>query len=94
LKEAKFVELVVVGAVVSVTWLVKRITDHWLKKNEQGVQIDLRASPPVVSVVANVPQGFVVIIDKDGNASTKQAAYEKSEDINTWLQQTLQNVHK
>ena len=90
LREAKFVETLAIVATVGITWIVKRIVDSWLKSHEQGVQIDLRTDPATMSVVANVPRGFVVLIDKDGKATTKQAEYEKVEDLQGWLQLALQ----
>lgn len=89
LEEAKFVESVAVIAAVGIAWIAKRIVDDWLKSHEQGVQIDLRKDPAYVSVVANVPRGFVVIIAKDGTATTKEATYEKAEDLRGWLELAL-----
>ncbi|MGA9773836.1 MAG: hypothetical protein WBV94_32700 [Blastocatellia bacterium] len=90
LKEAKFIETLAIVATVGITWIVKRIVDNWLKNHEQGVQIDLRTDPATISTVANVPRGFVVIIDRNGKATTKQAKYEKSEDLQGWLQLALE----
>lgn len=91
-REAKFVESVVIIGVVGLSWLVKRVVDHWLNKNQQGIQFDLRTTPPTMSAVANVPQGSIVIIDINGKASVKQAKYEKSDDLNGWIQSTLQSL--
>jgi hypothetical protein len=59
-----------VGLVIAVTlsWLVARIVERWLREDEAGVLIDLRRSPALVSRVSRVPKGFVLVIDRDGKA--------------------------
>jgi len=81
LQDARFVEVLVLVGVSSVTYLAKRLVDHFLKKKEQGIQIDLQKDPPVISKIAGVPMGFVLIIDKKGKVTTHQAKYEKGEDL-------------
>ena len=89
LEEARFVETLALVAVVTIPYIAKRLIDHWLKKKEQGIQIDLRKDPVNISNIANVPQGYVLIIEKDGTARTEQAKYDKPEDIVPLLQNIL-----
>lgn len=89
--EARFVEAVAVVASLGIAWLAKRLVDDWLKSREKGVQIDLRTKPPTISRVAGVPRGFVVIIDKQGKATTQKVDYEKQEDLMPILQGALGN---
>ncbi len=85
LGEARFIETVAVIAAVTVSILAKRIVDHWLKSQEQGVQIDLRSKPPTISTIAKVPHGFLIIINKDGKAKLHKIEYEKGEDLTPLL---------
>ena len=80
LDEARFVEILAVIVELTIPYLAKRIAEHWLKK-EQGLQIDLRTTPTSFSKLANVPKGFILIIDKDGNPKIEKTNYEKPEDI-------------
>ena len=89
LATAHFVEPVSIVAVASIAWLAQRLVNHWLKSEEQGVQIDLRDKPPVVSRIRGVPTGFLVIINPDGTAQTQQAAYEKPSDLAPLLAELL-----
>ena len=81
LEESMFVEPVTAVVVASVAVIAKRMVDDWLQSKEQGMQIDLRKDPPVFSRISNVPRGFVVIIDKEGNAKAEQAHYKSSKDL-------------
>jgi hypothetical protein len=89
LEEARFIETVVVIAAVTVGLIAKRIVDDWLKNKEQGLQIDTRTVPPTISMLANVPRGFLVLIGKDGSAEVHKAEYEKGEDLAPLLAQYL-----
>ena len=81
LAEARFIEAVGVVAVMSLAWLAKRLVDDWLRDRERGVQIDMRTNPPTVSRIAGTPRGYVVLIDRNGNATAQQATFQKSEDL-------------
>jgi hypothetical protein len=81
LGEARFAQIVVVIAAATVAVLSKRLVDQWLKSQEHGVEIDAHTTPPTISTVSNVPQGFLVIIDKDGKVSHHKTEYDKSEDL-------------
>ena len=87
--KARFVDPITAVMVVSAASLGFRIFEYFRKRMEQGVQIDLQTTPPTFSVIANVPQGFIVIIDKDGQAQTLQANYDKSEEITALLAKLL-----
>ncbi len=86
---ANFVDPVTIMGVVTLAWLAKRMVDHWLKSKEQGVQIDLREKPAVISRIAGVPFGFLVIINKDGSAATHRVAYDKPEDLMPLLEKIM-----
>jgi hypothetical protein len=89
LGEARFIETVAVIAVITVAALAKMIVEHWLKGREKGTQIDLRTKPPTISSIANIPRGFLVVIDKKGKAKTHKVDYQKSEDLNPLLTKIL-----
>lgn len=72
--EASFIEPVTLVAAVSLGVLAERILNHWLTRRGQGVMIDARTTPPTLTKVAGVPQGFVVLVQADGKAETVKAA--------------------
>jgi hypothetical protein len=78
---ANFVEPVTAVIVLTSAMLVFRLFEYFKKKNERGIQIDLRTIPATLTDLANVPNGFIVIIDKDGNASIEQAKYDEPEQL-------------
>ncbi|TQD23904.1 hypothetical protein [Methanolobus vulcani] len=80
LEEARFVEPVTALVGATVLYLAKRMIDHWFKEKEQGVMMDLREVPPLISRIAGIPMGFLVIIDKDGQATTHKVDYDKGDD--------------
>lgn len=80
LAEARFVEPVTALVGATVLYLAKRMIDHWFKEKEQGVMMDLREVPPLISRIAGIPMGFLVIIDKNGEATTHKVDYDKGDD--------------
>lgn len=89
LTEAAFVDPVTMVAVATIATLATRLVNHWLRGREQGVQIDLRKKTPVVSRLAGVPRGFLVVINKDGTVETHKAEYEEGADLVPLLQTLL-----
>lgn len=87
--KADFVEPVTAVLTLSVVTLAFRLFEYFKKKDERGIQIDLRTTPATVTDLANVPHGFVVIIGKDGKASTQRADYDKPEQITQALAKVL-----
>lgn len=83
--KAGFVEPVTAVLTLSLLTLGFRLFEYFKKKDERGIQIDLRTTPATVTDLANVPSGFVVIIGKDGKASTQRADYDKPEQITQLL---------
>jgi hypothetical protein len=81
LVEARFIDPVSVLVTASIATLTNYIVHYFLKAREQGLQIDLRTTPPTISFIANVPRGFVVIIDKSGKATVHQGGYDKPETL-------------
>jgi cell pole-organizing protein PopZ len=81
LVEARFVDPVTITASVTLALIAVRLVNHWLKRDERGVQIDLRTTPATISHLQNVPAGVLVIIDKDGKATVQPQTYEKPEDL-------------
>jgi hypothetical protein len=61
-------------AVSTLSVLAYRIIEHWLRREEYGVQIDARTTPATISTIAGVPNGFVVVIEADGSAKTINAS--------------------
>jgi hypothetical protein len=79
--EARFVDPVTVLVTTTLALLAVRLVNHWLKRDERGVQIDLRTQPPTISQLRNVPAGVLVIINKDGKPSVRRETYDKPEDL-------------
>jgi hypothetical protein len=71
--EARFVEPVTLIASLTLAILAERILHFALARHGQGVMVDARTKPPHVSVLAGVPQGFIVIIHPDGKIETVRA---------------------
>lgn len=68
LVEAKFVELLAVIAAGTTAAFAMRLFDLLVQKRENGTVIDFRKDPYEISLVANVPYGTLVVIDKDGKS--------------------------
>jgi hypothetical protein len=81
LSEARFVEVIAVLVVAAVATIAGRVADRWLADHSQGVLIDVRPSPPLISRVAGIPSGFLVIIDHEGNATPHQARPDNRDSI-------------
>jgi hypothetical protein len=89
ISSAHFVDPVTLVGVVTLAWLANRMVNHWIKSKEQGVQIDLRDKPPIISRIAGVPAGFLVIINQEGEASSQKVDYDKPEDLMPLLKHIL-----
>ncbi len=76
-----FTGTVAIIAATTISWIAGRMAHTWLKDREQGVQIDLRETPPVISRIAGVPNGFVVIVHPDGQVETQKVDYEGPDDL-------------
>jgi len=77
--KAQFVGMVAIIATVTVSWIAARMADSWVRGREQGVQIDLRQDPPVISRIAGAPMGYVVIVHQDGKVETQKVEYDSPE---------------
>lgn len=73
--EAMFIEPVTAIITVSAALLAERIVRHWIRSRENGVQIDMRQTPPIVSAIAGTPFGFVMAIKPDGEAVALKIDY-------------------
>ena len=73
LTDARFVELVGVVAIGALSSLVLRLVNNWIQKRENGTLIDLRKDPVEISLVRNIPQGTMVIIDQNGKSQVHKA---------------------
>jgi hypothetical protein len=69
-QSARFIEPVSIIAAATAALLAYRLVEHWLSKDEQGVQIDARTQPATVTNIAGIPAGFVVIIAPDGSVTS------------------------
>jgi hypothetical protein len=90
LDRAHFVEAIAAVVGITIVALAKRIVEHRLTNSEQGVQIDTRTTPSTISYIANVPKGFIVIIDETGKPLVHQAKYESGADLERLLAVALQ----
>lgn len=88
--EGQFIETVAIIAVASLAAIAKRMVDHWLKDKQQGVLIDIRESPPLISRIAGMPSGSLVVIDRNGQATTHHGKYESGDDLLPILRAVLQ----
>ena len=81
LTEARFIEVIAVVVVAAVSTMATRVVERWLRDKSQGVMIDVRSTPALVSRVAGIPAGFLVLIDKDGSATTHEARPDQGEPL-------------
>ncbi|WP_455203315.1 hypothetical protein [Kaarinaea lacus] len=80
--EARFIEPITATiAVASVALLAERIVTHWLRSKEQGVEIDLRKKPALISRIAGTPMGFVMVIKPDGETQLMQVDYDNHSNL-------------
>ena len=80
--EARFIEPVTATiAVASLALLAERIVTHWLRSKEQGVEIDLRKKPALVSRIAGTPMGFVMVIKPNGETQLMQVDYDNESNL-------------
>ena len=86
LVEPRFRHTVSLVAVAPPEVLAERVFDHWLQDAEQGIEFDLRNQPVMISRLAEVPAGFVVVVRPDGSVLCHQP---ESRD---WLVSLLQEV--
>ncbi len=86
--EARFVDPVTLVASITIAILAQRLLHFALTKRGDGVLLDARQQPPVVSVLKSVPQGFVVIIHPDGKTETVRAD-EPGNDLASLLEKVL-----
>jgi hypothetical protein len=89
LTEARFLEVIAVVFSLTVASLAKRIVNRWLDDQSEGVLIDARQSPPLVSRVAGIPAGFLVLVDASGATSTHQAGSDTNESLTELIRATL-----
>ena len=75
---ANFISPVEIVVVVTAVWLVKRLTDEYFRTQAKGTLIDLRLTPPKISVVGDVPAGFVLIVSPDGGTEIVRQEDDKS----------------
>ena len=71
--EAHFIDPVSITIAVTIGVLATRIVEHFLVHDGRGTLIDARQSPPLLSRLANVPDGLVLIIKPDGSTETVAA---------------------
>jgi hypothetical protein len=69
---------VTVIVAVSLAVLAERLLHFVLTQRGEGVLVDTRETPPHVSVLAGVPQGFVVVIHPDGQSTSLPADVARS----------------
>ena len=71
--EAHFIDPISIIAVVSVVYLANRILTHFLVKDGKGTLVDARTNPPTVSRLADVPEGYILLIKPDGSTQAIDA---------------------
>jgi hypothetical protein len=89
LAEARFLEVIAVIVAVTLATLVTRIVNRWLDDRAEGVLIDLRQSPALVSRVAGIPPGFLVLVDQAGEPTTHQARPDNRDSLADVIQAAL-----
>lgn len=76
MRRAHFIDPVSVIIAATAAVLAECIVDHWLRSKEEGVQIDLNSHPPLVSRIAGVPFGFVMVIHPDKRIENLKLDYD------------------
>jgi len=71
--EAHFIDPVSITIALTIAVLATRIVEHYLVRDGRGTLIDARQSPPLLSRLADVPEGLVLIIKPDGSTETVAA---------------------
>ena len=76
LQPANFVDPVSVIVAVAAAAIVERIVDTWLRSKQRGAMIDLSGDNPVISRIAGVPEGTLLLINRDGSREIRQFDYK------------------
>jgi hypothetical protein len=77
-REARFIDPVSVIAAISLAILAERVVHFVLTRRGQGVLVDASGQPTKVSVLAGVPQGYILLIRPDGTSESIPAAVAQS----------------
>jgi hypothetical protein len=85
LVEAKFVELLALVAAGTAAAFAMRLFDLLVQKRENGTVIDFRKDPCEISLVANVPYGTLVVIDKDGKSHIQKIDPNQTADPTSFI---------
>jgi hypothetical protein len=76
LQPANFADPVSVIVTVAVSVIAERLVDSWLRSKQRGVMIDLRCDKPIISRVSGVPEGTLMVINKNNTKDIKQFDYK------------------
>ncbi len=77
LQPLNFLDPVSVDVAVPVDAITKRIVDTWLRSRKRGAVLDLRGDKSVISRILGVPQGTLVVINKDGTSDVRPFDYRQ-----------------
>ena len=86
LGEALFVQPISAILITTIPILAKWIVGRFLNK---GTLIDLKEDPPKVSRIAGIPQGNIVIIDRNGNSHLYRGDSKRLEDVTSDITKML-----
>ena len=67
LMESAFVEPQAIYGTATVDFLTNRIINNWLQR-EEGVELNLKQDPILISLIDGTPQGYVFVTYPDGNS--------------------------
>lgn len=87
--EARFIDPVSILVVTTVAAIVWRVVNHYLVKDGRGVLIDARSQPPTISRLADVPEGFILLIKPDGSSEMRDARDQDSAAFSGYLSAVL-----
>ncbi len=71
---------------ISAAILANRLLHTWLADKTQGVLIDARQSPALISRLSGIPAGFMVVIGVDGKTEKYDTATTSAESLSAILQ--------
>lgn len=69
LAEGRFRHTALILGTATATVLARRLAEHWLRDEYQGVQLDRRGHPISISRLADVPPGHLAIINPGNKVS-------------------------
>ena len=71
--ESQFVEFILLTIALTISGLITILAEHWLRKRENGILIDLSKDTTEISLIRHIPQNTLVIIDKNKKSTVHKS---------------------